>query len=138
MALATRPKPKAHHKKRQAQHHRHSKHYMKAYFPYLPMLGIVGLGALVNQAWSSSNAAMANLKPDLATTRLGLVTGNSSTGLLYAVLAVTFAAFAVFVLAHWYRIHKMLNRGQKFALNHPWLDSSLVFIVTAGVVLTRF
>ena len=53
MALATRPKPSVHHKKRQAQHHRQSKHYLKAYWPYLPMLLIVGSGLLVSSAWSN-------------------------------------------------------------------------------------
>ncbi len=51
MALATRPKPTAHHKKRQGAHHRHSKNYLKAYWPYIPMLGIVGLGIAINSFW---------------------------------------------------------------------------------------
>lgn len=53
MALATRPRPKAHELKRQGGHHRHSKRYLNSYWPYLPMLLIVGLGLLVNSAWSS-------------------------------------------------------------------------------------
>ncbi len=52
MALATRSKPPAHYKKRQAQHHRRSKHYLKSYLPYLPMLLIVGSGLLINNLWS--------------------------------------------------------------------------------------
>jgi uncharacterized protein YkwD len=55
MALATRPKPKTHHKKRQALHHRHSKPYLKAYWPYLPMLCIVALGLAVNSVWSNAH-----------------------------------------------------------------------------------
>jgi uncharacterized protein YkwD len=53
MALATRPKPNTHARKRQAGHHRHSQQYLRHYWPYLPMLLIVGLGLLVNSAWSS-------------------------------------------------------------------------------------
>lgn len=54
MALApkTKRKPTTHHKKRQAAHHRQSKHYLKAYFPYLPMLAIVLVGLVVNTVWS--------------------------------------------------------------------------------------
>lgn len=53
MALATKPKPSGTiHKKRTGQHHRHSKHYVKTYWPYLPLLAIVGLGLLVNSVWS--------------------------------------------------------------------------------------
>lgn len=54
MAIATKPKPKAHHRKRQAQHHKHTKRYVKAYWPYLPMLLIVGLGLMINSAWSGA------------------------------------------------------------------------------------
>ena len=55
MALATRPKPKPYHKKRQAQHHRRGKHYLKAYFPYIPMLLIVGVGLAINSLWSAGS-----------------------------------------------------------------------------------
>lgn len=55
MALATKPKPKpsVHHKKRQAKHHRQSKQYVKSYWPYLPMLLVVAIGAVINSFWSS-------------------------------------------------------------------------------------
>lgn len=55
MALATRPKPPAHHKKRVGRHHKHSKQYLSHYWPYLPMLVIVGLGLVVNSIWSAHN-----------------------------------------------------------------------------------
>jgi uncharacterized protein YkwD len=44
MALATRPKPPAHHKKRAGKHHRTTRHYLKPYLPYLPLLAIMALG----------------------------------------------------------------------------------------------
>lgn len=137
MAIATRPKPKTYAKKRQAGHHRRSKIYMKPYSPYLPMLAIVGMGVLVNHAWSSSDSALASAGPALATTRLGLVTGNSSNGLFYGVLLATFLAFTVFMLLNWYRVKRVLNRGEAFMVHHPWFDIGLVFVITAGVVLTR-
>lgn len=56
MTLVARPKRNSvHHKRRGGQHHRHSDHYLKTYWPYLPMLLIVGLGLLVNGLWSQSN-----------------------------------------------------------------------------------
>ncbi|HVX23833.1 MAG TPA: CAP domain-containing protein [Candidatus Saccharimonadales bacterium] len=60
MALATRPKPTRHHHKRQGTHHRHSKPYLKTYWPYLPMLMIVGLGIMVNALWSNHSVLGAN------------------------------------------------------------------------------
>jgi hypothetical protein len=58
MALATRPKPTVHHKKRRAQHHRHSKHYLKAYWPYLPMLMVVVVGLAINSLWASNTRVL--------------------------------------------------------------------------------
>jgi uncharacterized protein YkwD len=56
MSLATRPKrTTAAHKKRSGKHHRHTDTYLKHYWPYIPMLLIVGLGLIVNTVWSHSN-----------------------------------------------------------------------------------
>jgi hypothetical protein len=137
MSLTSKPKTKPHHRKRQAQHHRRGKHYMKAYLPYLPMLGIVAGGALINEVWMVSSGVAAADPTDMSNTRLALITGNHSATLIEVVLMVTFAAFAIFLLAHWYRFHRLLNKGELFVIDHPWFDVSLVFIVTAGVVLTR-
>jgi hypothetical protein len=44
--------PPIHHRKRQAHHHKRGKDYEKHYWPYLPLLGIVGLGFLLNLLWT--------------------------------------------------------------------------------------
>lgn len=36
------------HRKRVGQHHNHTRHYMKAYWPYLPVFAVLGLGILLN------------------------------------------------------------------------------------------
>ena len=72
MAIATRPKPSVHHKKRTGQHHKHSKDYVKTYWPYLPMLLVVVIGLAINSFWSqlpgvlgaSSNFSSQNLLED--------------------------------------------------------------------------
>jgi uncharacterized protein YkwD len=48
MPLATKSRPTSAHKKRQAGHHKQTKRYVKAYWPYLPMIAIVALGFMVN------------------------------------------------------------------------------------------
>lgn len=58
MALTTRPKRTPSHKKRTAKHHSHSRGYLKSYWPYLPMLLIVGMGLLANSIWSNSSAVL--------------------------------------------------------------------------------
>jgi uncharacterized protein YkwD len=49
MAIATKAKPKTvQHKKRVAAHHHQTKHYVKSYWPYLPMVAIIAAGLFVN------------------------------------------------------------------------------------------
>lgn len=60
MSLTTPPKrtQPAHHKKRSGEHHRHSKHYLKTYYPFLPLLMIVLVGLAVNIFWSSQGRVL--------------------------------------------------------------------------------
>lgn len=45
----TKPRrPSIEHRKRMGHHHRHSNHYLKTYWPYLPVLGILSLGFAAN------------------------------------------------------------------------------------------
>lgn len=53
MALTTQRKRTVHHKKIKGAHHRHSKHYLKTYSPYLPLLLIVIVGLAINTVWAS-------------------------------------------------------------------------------------
>lgn len=55
MVLVTPKKrtPSIHSKRRHGQHHKQSHDYHKAYWPYLPMALIVGLGIFVNAFWGS-------------------------------------------------------------------------------------
>jgi uncharacterized protein YkwD len=48
MTLTVRTKPPKHHKKLSGKHHRYSKNYHKAYWPYLPLLAIVVVGFFLN------------------------------------------------------------------------------------------
>jgi len=61
---------KPHHKKRHGHHHKVSKHYAKTYWPYLPMLLIVGVGILLNTLWSTKNAVLSYATSVSATTLL--------------------------------------------------------------------
>lgn len=72
MAFATKPKKRsAHHKKVQAHHHHHNKHYLKHYWPYLPMLMVIAVGIFINSLWTNPGV-------------LGISTNYSTTALLAA------------------------------------------------------
>lgn len=147
MALATRPKPNAHDRKRQAQHHTHGKSYLKTYWPYLPMLAIVAAGAFANNALYRNPAIRTNAgviidAPHTAAfgsiARIQNLTGNNQTSWIFlAALAITAAAFTYFIVTHWYRVHRFLNKGERYIIRHPWLEISIVLIFTVGFVLTR-
>lgn len=54
MTLVTKPKRDTPlHRRRSGKHHRHTDTYLKHYWPYIPMLLIVGLGILVNSLWAN-------------------------------------------------------------------------------------
>ena len=73
MAIAAKTKPKTvHHKKRTAQHHRQTKHYVKSYWPYLPIAAIITAGVLINGLLSHPKSV------------LGEQTNLSQTALLQA------------------------------------------------------
>lgn len=48
IAVKQKPKPTAHHKRRQGTHQKRSQHFTKTYWPYLPLLFIVGVGMILN------------------------------------------------------------------------------------------
>ncbi|MEO6761028.1 MAG: CAP domain-containing protein [Candidatus Saccharimonadales bacterium] len=55
----TKPKrPTSQTRKRVGQHHPHSRHFIKTYWPYLPIITIIGLGFLVNNIWSSNHSVL--------------------------------------------------------------------------------
>lgn len=130
MALATRPKPNVSHKKRQAQHHRYSKPYLKTYWPYLPMMAILAGGAVINQTWAVAAAAP-------SASRLQALSGSNATWLTTAVLAIAAAALAFFMIRHTLAFQRLVVRGEHFINNHPLLDIAAVLVFTAGFVLTN-
>lgn len=75
MSLTTRQKPPAHHKKTRGAHHRHSKHYLKTYWPYLPLMMLVVIGLAVNSLWSTQHAVLGS-STDLTGSRLLAATND--------------------------------------------------------------
>jgi hypothetical protein len=72
MVLVTQKKRTAptHQKRRQGKHHKHSPDYHKAYWPYLPMGLIVGLGVLVNTFWGTVQQNVLSYATNMSTSGL--------------------------------------------------------------------
>jgi hypothetical protein len=138
MALATRPKPKVQHRKRVAQHHKLTNHYLKTYWPYLPVLGIVGFGAFASKTLGDSGLLYTGASVSgLPQTRIEALAGGHSSLALTLVIAVAGVAMATYLFLHWYRVQRTLNKGEQFIVKHPWVDVALAVVITAGVILTR-
>lgn len=139
MAVGTRPKPKVQHRKRKAQHHSYSSSYLKPYWPYLPMIAIVGIGVFLNNHWPESLTGIdSSLSASaLPPTRIeGLVGSQDNWSLVFIILIAGIAA-AIFLSRNWFRVKRKINDGERFIVKHPWLDISLVLICTLGFILTR-
>lgn len=138
MAIGSRPKPKVQHRKRKAQHHQRTTAYLRPYWPYLPMLAIVGLGVLINDHWPDSLSSLSsNVALPGKTTRIEAMVGSqNSLGLTIIVVMAAIAA-TVLVARHWFRIKRTLNRGERFIVKHPLIDILLVATCTIGILLTR-
>lgn len=72
MAIAVKQKPKntVHHKRRHGAHQKRSNTFTKTYWPYLPLLFIVGIGLFINAAISNPSGV------------LGYATNMTTNGLL--------------------------------------------------------
>lgn len=81
MVLVTKAKrtPAIQHKKRSGQHHKQSKHYIKPYWPYLPLIGIVSLGVLLNGAWTSHMHGVLGYATNVSATQLLADTNTQRT-----------------------------------------------------------
>lgn len=73
MAIATKNKHRssANHKKRQGLHQRRSDHFMKTYWPYIPLVLIVAIGLVINGVWNSQGkGSVLGLATDINTSDL--------------------------------------------------------------------
>ncbi len=122
MSLTSKPRPGQAHKKIRANHHKHTKHYLKTYWPYIPILSIIGIGLVIGHYWHSP-APKVRLT---SYTYFDLV--ESSIGL---------AALTIFLLRHAFAWHKVLVKGEQFATKHPKIDIWLVAIAVTGLLLAH-
>lgn len=83
MVLVTKPKkePAIHHKKRSGSHHKRTKPYAKAYWPYLPLLALAGIAFGFNMLWNqlpSSGGYVLGATSETAVSRQLLQDTNSA------------------------------------------------------------
>ena len=133
MAIASKSKPKQtiHHKKRVGQHQRQTKHYMKTYWPYLPMLGIA---AVVNGIRSRSTAFTTASTTD--SSRLQIWT-QSGPWLSVVVIAIAIVALAIVTVRHTLAWQRVVSKSEDFFIHHHSIDVFLVGVALVGYIVTR-
>jgi hypothetical protein len=72
-----------------------------------------------------------------AVSRVQVLTNGQAAWSLALISALTGAAATLFILRHGFRVKRWLNEGEAFVVQHPYVDVAIVFIVTAGYILTR-
>jgi len=87
----------------------------------------------------NTNATPATITPATTQniTRIQLVSGKQAGWSMFVVSTLAVVCMAIFILRHGLFWHRMLVKGEKFAIHHKVLDITLVAIVVAVVVLTR-
>ncbi|HUY85463.1 MAG TPA: CAP domain-containing protein [Candidatus Dormibacteraeota bacterium] len=69
--------------------------------------------------------------------RIQLLTGGQAAWSALAVSALAGAAFALFIVRNGLRLRRLVLEGESFVAHHPLLDIAIVFVFTAGFVMTR-
>jgi len=125
MAL-TKNKTKTNHNltKIQAKHHKKTKHYVKVYWPYIPILSIIVIGLIINAHIRSST----NSHPFTLSSLSIAEVLESSVGIV---------ALCFFLLRHAFAWHKVFVKGEDFATKHPMIDIALVMIMMGGLILVH-
>lgn len=69
--------------------------------------------------------------------RIQILTGGKAPWSLVALSTLAIAALVVFIFRHGRRLKKLFVEGEVFISHHPVFDILVVFVFTAGYVLTR-
>ena len=112
-------------KKRQAAHHHISKHYLKAYWPYLPILTILGFGFLISYYLNVPTHAQPG----------GSNVSFSSNSMLETIIGGL--ALSIFLVRHGFAWRKVWVKSEDFAVKHPMLDIGLVSVATISALLVQ-
>lgn len=135
LAQQTKRRTPVHHKKRTGQHQKQTKHYMKTYWPYLPIIA-AGFIANIILEIAMSGTATTTTASLAVPTRLDAWT-NANTLLTLTVISVVMLAAALFITRHARAWQRVVVKGEDFIIHHKTLDLLLLTVVMAGIIATR-
>jgi len=129
--VKNRPKNPSLKRKIQGSHHRQSHKYLKTYWPYIPILIIIG-GSILTVTYApgsfSGSSSLYNARIE------DLIGGNNATllNLMYVALALLSAWYLVH---HFKRLRKLITKGEAYLAKHYVMDILLGIAIGSLVVL---
>jgi len=138
MVIATNSnkRPTTAHKKRTGQHQKQTKHYLKTYWPYLPLLIVAEMANTFIVSYYGNSTAGISGDSAVQPTRLQQWT-HSGAGISILVSVLAFVAIMYVFARHAKAWRKALIKGEAFALEHHMIDAGLVGLALIGIVITR-
>jgi len=79
----------------------------------------------------------AQATPEKHIARAQLLTAGKAPWSMFILSLAGSCALIIFLLRHGFAWHKIFVKGERFLLQHPWLDALLVAVITLSVILVH-
>lgn len=131
--VKTRSKITANQKKMTAAHHRKTQHYLKPYWPYLPIILILGGALFANELLpaSFSNSPLTQLNNGA---RIDSVIGNHSSLLIIVLTVLLIFLVGLFLIRHIKILRNLIVHGEEILSRKLMLDIVLALVI-AGLFI---
>lgn len=123
--VKSRARPPAHHKKVSGDHHNKSRRYLKTYWPYIPLLLVLGSAFLANQYLPESLAAPQANSASVYNSRAQSLLGSNNAYTL-DLMYIAFGVLAFwFLVRHFKRFRSVVLNSEKYLARHYVMDIML-------------
>lgn len=118
-------------RKVQGAHHRKSQKYLKTYWPYIPILGIIG-GSILAGVYAPSNLGSSQ---GMYSARIDSLMGSSNALLLDLMYVAAGLLVFWFLTRHVKRLKSLVLEGEEYLAKHYMLDILLGAAIGSLVIL---
>ncbi|MHB1864597.1 MAG: hypothetical protein ACYCPS_00305 [Candidatus Saccharimonadales bacterium] len=121
-------------RKMSAGHHRKNKHYLKPYWPYLPIILILGSAFIANDYLPASfNTKVASR----STARINSVIGSHNSVVLALMTIVLGVMVMWFVIRHLKILKRLVFKGEQMLARNFMLDILVALVIAGMYVMIR-
>ena len=118
-------------RKIQGSHHRQSHKYLKTYWPYLPILLIIG-GSILTVVYAPGSFGGSSAAYNA---RVESLIGSNSTVLLDLMYAALALLAGWYLVHHFKRLRSLVTEGESYLAKHYVMDIFLGVVIGSLVVL---